>query len=754
MLARFKLRTQVATVGAVGLAALLVVGVIQTLSANFQAVRQGATDEATHAYEKVCAVNIDLLQARRHEKDFFLRNNEETVVAQGKAVAAGRRDLEALFTHLHQDGAVAALRGVVAGVEDYSKQFQAVAAKKRELGLTPEAGLMGGMRKAVHDIETSLKAASQPKLEVLVLMMRRHEKDFLARQDPKYGEDLKARVREFELALPAAELPEAVAADIRTKLAEYQRTFLAVMDATVAIRDESKVLSQIYSTLEPVLTSLSDTISKDYEGSQAEMAAERERTGALLLWVIVGAVALVALGAYLVGGAICRPLITLTGLMQRLAEGHVKVEIPARDLSLRTEIGDMARAIRVFDQQAQQNLEMKAHEEAESLSKLRRQQESEELIDMFGASVAGVFSSLSTASGAMAETAESLSEAASETNTEVEVVTGAVGETTANSQSVAAASEELTAAIAEIGRLINSSSQVAEAGSLQAKEVVARVIRLRDASDRIGDIVKLISGIASQTNLLALNATIEAARAGEAGKGFAVVASEVKNLANQTAKATEEISSQIGEIQDSIAGTVDSVQAIGETVTGIYQTTSEIAAAVTEQQSATDEIARNIQFVSSSAGEISSAIGKVRESAARTNEASRGVGGASREMAKQTDRLSAEVMDFLTAMRGAGTNHEFERLEVDLPARIQVAGGGAHSARARMISIGGVWLDAHLDLPMGSVVETTIEGLGRPIMSRVAGYTERGMRLQFPMDTKHLAFISEALERLVRKRAA
>ena len=754
LLAGLKLRTQVATVGAVGLAALLIVGGIQAVSANFQAVRQTATDEATHAYEKVCAVNIDLLQARRHEKDFFLRNTEETVVAQGKAVSAGKRDLEALFSHLHQDAAVVALRGVVAGVEEYSRQFQVVAAKKRELGLTQDEGLMGRMRKAVHDIETTLKAANQQKLEVLMLMMRRHEKDFLARQDMKYSEDLKARAVEFEQMLPASDLPEASVADIRAKLAEYQRSFLAVVDASVAVRDESKVLSQIYSKLEPVLVNLSDTIAKDYETSQTEMATEREHTEAVLLWVIVGAVVLVGLGAYLVGGSICRPLIYLTGIMQRLAEGHVKVDISERELTLRTEIGDMARAIRVFDQQAQQNIEMKAAEEAENLSKLRRQQESEELIDMFGASVAGVFASLSKASNSMAETAGTLGEAAAETNKEVEIVTGAVGETTSNSQSVAAASEELTAAIGEIGRLINNSSQVAEAGSIQAREVVERVLRLRETSSRIGEVVQIISQIAAQTNLLALNATIEAARAGDAGKGFAVVAGEVKNLANQTAKATDDISAQIGEIQDSIAGTVDSVQAIGQTVTGIYQTTSEIAAAVTEQQSATDEIARNIQYVSSSAGEISSAIAKVRGSAVRTNEAARGVGDVSHDMAKQTDRLSVEVMDFLTAIRGAGTCHEFERFEVNLPARLQVAGGGVQAARARMISIGGVWLDAHLDLPLGSIVEINLEGFARPIMARVAGFIERGMRLQFPMDTAHLAFLSGALEQLVRKRAA
>ena len=753
VLTRFKLRTQVATVGAVGLVALLAVGTIQTFSAKVEARHQSATDEATHAYEKVCAVNIDLLQARRHEKDFFLRNTEDTAAAQDKAVVAGRRDLGALLAHIHDDGAVTALRGVVAGVEEYSKQFQTVAARKRELGLTQDQGLMGVMRKSIHDIEASLKAANKPDLEVLMLMMRRHEKDFLARVDPKYGEDFKARLAEFSKALPGAGLSEAVTADIGAKLDIYQKSFFAVMDATLATRDESKKLSDIYSRLEPVLTGLSDTIAKEYESSQQEIAAERSRTGSVLLWVMIASVIVVALGAHLVGGAICRPLIFLTGLMQRLAEGQVKVEIPARHLTLRTEIGDMARAIRVFDQQAQQNLQLKAHEEAENLRKLRRQQETEELIDMFGASTSGVFSNLAEATTAMAATAEVLMTAATDTNDEVDVVCGAVGETTSNAQSVAAASEELTAAIGEIGRLINNSSQVAEAGSQQAKEVVARVQRLRDASERIGDIVKIISEIAAQTNLLALNATIEAARAGDAGKGFAVVAGEVKNLANQTAKATEEISTQIGGIQESIAGTVDSVQAIGQTVNGIYQTTSEIAAAVTEQQSATDEIARNIQFVSSSAGDISASIGKVREAAARTNQASDGVGDASRAMAKQTDRLSTEVLDFLTAIRGAGTRHEFERFEVNLPVRVQVAGGPAHTARAKLISIGGVWLDTRLELPLGSMVEATLDGIGRPITARVAGLSDRGTRLQFPMDTAHLAFMTEALSQLGRKAA-
>jgi methyl-accepting chemotaxis protein len=494
---------------------------------------------------------------------------------------------------------------------------------------------------------------------------------------------------------------------------------------------------------------MSESIGRDYEASRSAMAESRSDTSRVLVLIILIGIVVVAMGVYLVGGAICRPLITLTRLMQRLAEGSLRVEIPARDLTLRTEIGDMARAIRVFDEQAQQNARMKEAEVAENLAKLRRQQESEELTDMFGSSVAGVFASLSQASSTLAETAQTLNSASTETNQEVEVVTGAVGETAANAQSVAAASEELTAAIGEISRLIHRSAAVAEQGSVQAKEVVEKVVRLRNASDRIGDIVKIIADIASQTNLLALNATIEAARAGEAGRGFAVVAGEVKNLSAQTQKATIDIADQIAEIQNSIGGTVDSVQAIGETVNGIYQATGEIAAAVTEQQSATDEIARNVQFVSSSATSISNSIARVRDSATRTSGAALEVRSAASAMAEQSGKLGGEVQDFLTAVRNVGNGNEFTRLDVDLPARVG-SGAEARSVRARMISMGGVWLDDRLSQPLGSRVEVTIDGLGRSLVARIAGLSEHGTRLQFPMDTAHMAFMAEALQRLDR----
>ena len=470
----------------------------------------------------------------------------------------------------------------------------------------------------------------------------------------------------------------------------------------------------------------------------------------MMILMIVGAILGVII-AMAISRGITRPLFDLRNCMSKLAGDDREAEIP--HLDNKSEVGEMAEAVEVFKQHMIEAHNLAIAEEAERGAKQRRQQEAEELIDMFGSSVSGVFTSLSRASHSMAETATSMKTVVDDTHVQIKVVGKEVGEAGSNAQAVAAASQELTAAISEISRLVNTSAQIAESGSVQAGEVVDKVTMLRTASEKIGNIVGIIAGIATQTNLLALNATIEAARAGDAGKGFAVVAGEVKNLSGQTQKATIEIAAQINEIQNSIGATVGAVQTIGQTVTEIYKSSAEIAAAITQQQSATDEIARNIQFVSSSTDRIGQSMIAVSESATKTNNSSVQVGKAADTMSGQAEKLAVEVADFLAAITGAGTRHKFERLNTHIDAKVTCVGKTVNT-RAGQLSIGGAWLETRLDEPAGTLVEMIIDGVPRTIRARIAGASDKGTRLQFPMDSGHLEFMTEVIARFSSTKAA
>ncbi|CAK0751692.1 methyl-accepting chemotaxis protein [uncultured Gammaproteobacteria bacterium] len=511
----------------------------------------------------------------------------------------------------------------------------------------------------------------------------------------------------------------------------------------------SRGAAQIAAIEKPLTTVL--TFAKAKAMQFKEMAdAQRHQAWSLVLVLVFGTAALAAAIALVITRGITGPLNGLRTSMIRLADEDYTAEVAGTES--KSELGAMAQAVQVFKDKGIENQRLRRAENAEQVAKHHRQQETEELIDMFGSSVLGVFHTLSGATQSIADTASQMNVVVAETNGQIDAVFREVGEAGSNTQAVAAASQQLTAAISEIGRLVNTSSRVAENGSTQAAEVVNKVLLLRTASERIGNIVGIISNIASQTNLLALNATIEAARAGEAGRGFAVVAGEVKNLSAQTQKATVEIAGQIKEIQNSIGDTVGAVQAIGQTVAEINQSTSEIAAAITEQQSATDEIARNIQFVSSSTDRIGHSVAVVRESAGKVDSAAVQVNQSSSSMSGQTEKLSFEVGDFLNAVKGAGSRHQFERLEADVRARITVAGKTMES-HARQLSISGAWLDIRIDQPAGTLVEVAIDGIPRTIRARIAGATDKGTRLQFPMDNDHLAFMTDIITRFAAKAA-
>ncbi len=378
----------------------------------------------------------------------------------------------------------------------------------------------------------------------------------------------------------------------------------------------------------------------------------REALTAQVVGALVAVVLLVALLAVVTTRLVGRPLALMTAAMRDLADGNLETDVPARDK--RDDIGAMAQAVEVFKQNA---IEMQRLEDEQAANKAKAEADKQAamnaMADSFEASVMAVVDQVANGAGTMQSAAQEMSSSAQSTTEQANSVSSASEVTTANVQAVASASEELTTSITEISRRVSESSQIASEAVNQVKSTNDDVEGLASAARKIGDVISLISDIAEQTNLLALNATIEAARAGEAGKGFAVVAGEVKNLASQTAKATDEISAQIAAMQTATTGAVDAIKNIGGTIAKVDEVAGSIAAAVEEQGAATQEISRNVQEAATGTSEVSSTIAEVTKSADVTGRSSSGVLNAAGELAAHSDTLRREVNDFLRKVRAA-----------------------------------------------------------------------------------------------------
>jgi len=369
---------------------------------------------------------------------------------------------------------------------------------------------------------------------------------------------------------------------------------------------------------------------------------------------MLGAVVVLITGAlgFFFARSISNPITRMNTVMRRLSGGELDTEVP---FTTRTdEIGDMADAVQVFKDNALEVKRLEAEQkEMEARTEAQAKAAREKLAADFEAAVGGIVDSVASAATEMLASAQTLSASAAETSTRSATVAAAAEEASTNVQAVSGAAEELSSSISEINRQVSESQQVSEVAVTNVDATNQRVSQLTSAADKIGEVIALITDIAEQTNLLALNATIEAARAGEAGKGFAVVAAEVKELAGQTAKATEEIGKQIKGIQGATQETVGAIGSIGETIQQIRAVSTAISASVEQQGAATFEIARNIEQVSGGVGEVTSTIAGVSSTAQETGAASTQLVAAANELSKQSEMLRGEVDRFLSGVRAA-----------------------------------------------------------------------------------------------------
>jgi len=560
---RLGLAAKIFAVGGIAISGLVLVAAVYFYGENAQLHYQKMSEEANAINAVMDKISVRLLEMQRAEKDFLLTDDDKYVkrhgdlaMQAGEAVGNLKRMLEAsLYAEL-----VSSTNDIRTGFSAYTKGFLALVEAKRQLGLNPEFGLQGSLRKSVHDIEKSLGEFDQPQLTIGMLTMRQNEKDFILRRDAKYSAELKKAAAVFSSTLDKSNLPAAAKEDIARKLGAYVKDFAAYTETTQVVVDGQKSVADAFAKVEPQIQAVEQLLDGANTEARTEADAFRTRTALImkvaLLVIILGG----GLSAFLLARNITRPIVALRTPMQEFAKGNLDLAVPGLNRS--DEVGDMARELAAT-------------------------------IDRLKETISSVVESTREVTNASLDITSSTSDLSQRTE-----------EQAASLEQTSASMEEITVTVrknAENAKHANELAAGTRTVAARGGEVVASAVdamaKISQSSSKISDIIVVIDEIARQTNLLALNAAVEAARAGEAGRGFAVVATEVRSLAQRSSQAAKDIKELIVSSGAQVEEGVRLVNQAGSSLNEIVKSITEVAGVVADIANASMEQSTGIEEV-------------------------------------------------------------------------------------------------------------------------------------------------------------
>ena len=712
--------------------------------------------KATAELEAADSLRIETTAYIGTAQEYAARNTQERYREATEQFAAVEDALTRARAAVPDPEYIAVVEGAGDALQRLSESFEAmVAARHARNRLVDERlrALGAAARAALADLRSQTsdpqRIAALGDVTIHLVLARDHMSRYLERFDPDQIERSRLEIAQAGAAFERA---GGGSATVSGRLAGYEQALTALERALSA---EQAAAAVFFDTRLRDVNQSIDAMLSVANAAEAEALAT-VRAVKFQAYTVIGLVLTVAFvfgvtTALALSRSIVVPIRALTGAMEKLANGQLQLETPG--LRRGDELGAMARAVDVLKANSSERVRLEDARAQQVEKAAEHQRAIDELVSMFGKSIEGVLANFDSSSSEMSELSHALKSAASSNHERTRSVSEAMQRAEGAIHTIASAAQEMSSSVGEIGEQAGRTSQMSKDVRGGAEGARGDVARLTEAVSRISSFVEMINDIAEQTNLLALNATIESARAGEAGKGFAVVASEVKELAGQTAKATEEITETISGIDGLSQAAIVAMDGIGEAIADLDEVAEAVAAAADEQRAVTDEIARSAANLSEEATGISTKVEAVNTAGGEARNASARVNTNSSSLAEEARVLATEVRSFLDGIGDHAVRAAILPQSVSLDAQVEAEGRSPRPVTVVRISPAHVEIAEPLDISAGSRLLITLTGF-KPLTARLADVSERCSRLQLPMDKASLSAMESFLSGLDNRMAA